>query len=298
MTTLLECCCNKSFFELFNDFIGHVIWPVLILILVLMYRRDISELFKRITKFKGPAGVEADFRNEVKDLQNESDKASESVNLTEEEKSLPKGEDADEFDLIRKRYTEDPKIGIMYLASEIEKESRILSKALNISSQYPQLQAFDLLYEKGYLTKPTLEAIISFRDLRNKIVHGFPVSDTSQLLIVFDSGITILKTLKAIPRHRQFVHKANIELYSDEQCTKIRTDVKGLIIRNITPGGAISSDLPVPSRQNIYKDGMEVSWAWNLKNVWNETWFKDPDSDKIRMGWSSSGEYIGMPIHE
>ena len=67
---------DKSVFELISDFVGHIIWPVLIFALVIMYKKDISELLKRIIKIKVPGG-EAELQNEKYEKeQNDSDTGS------------------------------------------------------------------------------------------------------------------------------------------------------------------------------------------------------------------------------
>lgn len=46
-----------------------------------------------------------------------------------------------------------------------------------------------------------------------------------------------------------------------------------------------------------YEVGKEVSWQWGHRS-WNETWYRDPDSDAIKLAWTRSTEFLGRHLDE
>jgi len=40
-----------------------------------------------------------------------------------------------------------------------------------------------------------------------------------------------------------------------------------------------------------------VSWEWNMNNVWEAAWYRDPDTNEVKPAWSSSAEFIGRDLN-
>ena len=75
-------------------------------------------------------------------------------------------------------------------------------------------------------------------------------------------------------------------------------DCKGLILEAIGPGGAKKTLMIYPTTQTHYQKGMYIAWEWNLTKVWDETWYKDPDSGEIKYAWTSAAEFIGRNLED
>ncbi len=81
---------NNQTFNLVNDFIGHVIWPVILLLFIATFRGKISTLFESIKRLKF-ADIEAEFdkrektfaEEEVSPLNDEMDGIVERIKLLE-----------------------------------------------------------------------------------------------------------------------------------------------------------------------------------------------------------------------
>ena len=98
------------------------------------------------------------------------------------------------------------------------------------------------------------------------------------------------------------VYDPNVSLYEDPDCKKKRTDVIGVILATETIGlgtGGISGKRIVPTtRFAYYAKAVRVSDqdAYNLKKVWAETWYIDPDDGEKKFAWQSSAEFVGNQV--
>jgi hypothetical protein len=117
-----------------------------------------------------------------------------------------------------------------------------------------------------------------------------------EILRAIDSGLVILKAIKALPQERHTVHQNNVDLYSDPECQELREDCKGVILESLSAGGAITAYRIFPTTRDQYEKGMRVSWTWNGSRQWGDTWYRDPESHEIRYAWSSSVEFVGRDL--
>jgi len=193
-------------------------------------------------------------------------------------------------------------MGMVILAREIEKEIRNLYATMGMLNErnYVGLrQALEVMIQKSYIPKHTAASLEIFQNLRNAIVHGKEVKDEKEVIRVLDIGMTLLQTLRAIPHETNIVYHAEIDLFSDVKCTIPVNDAKGLILLTISPGGVEENYRIYPTTKiGYYKKGKQVSWEWDLKKVWLETWYKDPKTKEIKQAWNSSGNFIGRHVEE
>jgi len=289
----------KSTFELINELIiaiSHLLWPIAFLVCIYIFKSEISEILKRIKKGK-ILGQELELEREISEFKNATEKASESIPVFKGK--TDKGVE-DDIQNILSKSAEDPKIGILLLARQIEKEILEIAASTGHVSEFlgkPIRQTFELLVENNFLSKDILISVRIFWDLRNQIIHGRDVEDKN-LIQVLDIGVTLLKTLKAIPHYKHFVYKKNIELYSDEKLEHIRTDVVGVIIENISPNGLEKFYQIFPTRRKDYEEGMHIAWEWSFDNVWEESWYVDPSTEQTKSAFIGSAEFVGRPIKE
>lgn len=291
---------TKTTFELINELIiaiSKILWPIIVLVIVIMFKKEIASLLKRLRKGK-LFGQELELDNEIKEFKKATNKASESI---AEDKSAKKDSSikTNSSDEILNQSTDDPTLGIVILSREIEKELRhiaassgILKDVQNKSVAY----TFQVLVERKQLADSILKSVKIFWDLRNKIVHGLDIEDEKQIIRVLDIGTNLLDTLKDIPREKYLVYKKDVDLFSDPKCENKRTDVKGVILETISTEGTHTSYNLRPTTKNYYQEKDSVAWEWSFDNQWDKTFYKDPDTEKIIKAFNSSAEFVGRPI--
>lgn len=291
---------SKTKFELINDLIvaiSKVLWPIIVLIIVIMFKKEIASLIKRLRRGK-LFGQELELDNEIKEFKKVTNKASESI---VEDKSIKKNANikTNNSDEILKQSVDDPILGVVMLSREVEKEllniaasSGILKDVQNKSIAY----SFQVLVERKQLAESILKSVKIFWDLRNKIVHGKEIEDEKQIIRVLDIGTNLLDTLKDIPRAQYIVYKKDIDLFSDPKCEIKRNDVKGVILETISAEGIHTSYNLRPTTKNYYQENDSVAWEWSFENKWDKTFYKDPDTEKIVKAFDSSAEFVGRPI--
>ncbi len=291
---------TKTTFELINELIiaiSKILWPIIVLVIVIMFKKEIASLLKRLRKGK-LFGQELELDNEIKEFKKATNKASESI---AEDKSVKKDStiETKNSDEILKQSADDPTLGIVMLSREIEKELRHIAASSGILKDIQNKSVaytFQVLVERNQLADSILKSVKIFWDLRNKIVHGKDIEDEKQIIRVLDIGTNLLDTLKDIPRAKYIVYKKDVDLFSDPKCKNKRTDVNGVILETISPEGTHTSYNLRPTTKNYYQEKESVAWEWSFDNQWDKTFYKDPDTDKIIKAFDSSSEFVGRPI--
>ena len=85
---------------------------------------------------------------------------------------------------------------------------------------------------------------------------------------------------------------AGLPFYSDSECTQEVAEAKIAILEALDPDDEFRELDVVPSR-NRYEPGQLVRWALNNKQLWEESWYKNPESGQIERAWSIHVEFIG-----
>ncbi len=261
--------------------LAQLLWPIVTLIIVFVFRSDIAALLRRIRKGKlfgqemelDPAVTE--FREAVEEAKEE---IPESRVVEEQYEKEVQQLDRDEREVLEVAKV-NPELGVIKLSSILEREIRVLAGSLGQigqRSRTPATQLFRVLVDKGYLPVHTTKSLEIFWDLRNKIVHGHVPSDERNILKVLDIGLVLLKTIKSIPHEINVVYHPGVDLYSDPECTRIVEGVKGLILETTSPGKAeVFKRIFPTTRPEYYKRSKRVTWEWNLSRVWGQTWYID-----------------------
>ncbi len=299
--------------------VSHYLWPIVTLIIVLIFRTPIKELLGRIRKGK-LFGQELELDSAVSEFR---------ITVQQAEKEIPQLPETKEVKGLLKEATEylepkefisgetnqtdletnqilddsrnDPEVAIIRLSAILEKEARAILGSLGHlppRSKITVRQALQKLEAQGLLPKHTISSLTMFWDLRNKIIHGEGAVDKKDILSVLDTGIVLLKTLRAIPREINIVYKI-VDVFEDPECIKTREDVKGLILETISPGGGIKSFRIYPTtRPSYYKLGKRVIWEWNLSKTWGHSWYIDPDTGEKKSAWVEAGEFVSRHMDE
>ena len=294
-------------FKLINEFIvaiAQLLWPIGILVIVLIFRRDIAAFLRRVRKEKlfgqemelNPAVTE--FREAVEEAQEE---IPESWVAEEQYEKEVQQLDRDEREVLEAAKV-NPELGVIKLSSILEREIRVLAGSLGQlehRSRSPVTQLFRVLVDKGYLPAHTTKSLQIFWELRNQIVHGHAPQDERNVLKVLDIGLVLLKTIKSIPHEINIVYHPGVNLYSDPECTRIVDGVKGLILETTSPGKAeVFKRIFPTTRPEYYQRSRRVTWEWDLSRVWGQTWYIDPDTKEKKKAWDSAGEFTGRHIED
>jgi hypothetical protein len=219
------------------------------------------------------------------------------------ESQVTSAEQESEFDttikLILQQATSAPKIALMTLGTELEKQTRqalatrgLLRGRTSVSIS----QALSELHQYGF--PPNLSGSLKlFDDVRNKIIHGAQATDDNALSAL-DSGMTILRALKALPNEMHVVYDSGVEIFSDEACTKLILNGKGVILETTSPGGVMKRHSIFPTTRTHFRKGKQVAWEWNMQLIWQSAWYREPDTGTIKPAWSSSAEFVGRHLDD
>ncbi len=287
----------KTTFELINDLfiaLSHLLWPIIALICIFLFKEEMRSILQKL-KRGSFFGTEIEIDKEIIKFEKTTAKATTEVPQFD----APETDDYEKgiIDLAKK----DPKLALISLAMEMEKHVKktIAQRGELINSNFGKLpQAFEFMDKEGWIPKHTMSAVAIFWDLRSRLVHGGE-EESSKIIGVLDMGMTLLRTLKSIPYETKIVHHSDIDIYSDKECNQKRDDVKGIMI-NFKSSGGLKSHIGIypTTKFGYYKKNKEISWEWNLKNKWEESWYKDPEDSTCKYAWTSSGEFIGRHLDE
>lgn len=159
-----------------------------------------------------------------------------------------------------------------------------------------RIQAEDLA-EHGVLPRHLSGSIRLFTDARNRIVHGHATDDPSALRAI-DSGLTLLRSIRAVPHEVNVVYHPGVPVYGEAKGTAERPGVKAVVLETTSPGGATKQLRVYPTTRTHFQKGRRVAWEWSFDHTWNESWYRDPDSNEIKYAWTSSAEFVGRHLDE
>lgn len=284
--------------------ISSLLWPVLAFITLMIYKKQIGDLIARLRKGK-LLGQEIELDESLDRLERSA------AAVTEEVADLPPiaidsmpAQPTATDDLIGNILHEavrSPKAALLLLASELEREARQLLAGIgHLKGQkfVPLSRALDVLQKQfGGLPGHIPGSLKLFWEVRNRLVHGGQAED-EEILRAIDSGITILRALRAFPRETNYVYHPGVPVFKDPECTQPWSAGKGVILETETPGGTQRFFRIFPTTKTNYQKGSRVAWEWNNSIVWEDAWYKDPDSGEIKLAWNSAMEFVGRHLED
>jgi hypothetical protein len=187
-----------------------------------------------------------------------------------------------------------PKYAVVLLAAEIEHAVR---EYLAVTGRLEGRRAIAIPHELARLELPkeVATAVHLFWEVRNRIVHGVEATDDDAVRAV-DAGLSILATVRNLPRERNVVYHPGVELFHDSAGTTPIADAKGLVLECTSADGKRKSLRVFPTRRNDYVKGQEVAWEWSAKKIWESAWFRHPDTGALEYAWTQSMEFVGHPL--
>jgi hypothetical protein len=262
-------------------------WPLSLLVIVLLFKKDIKKIFSRIKR--GSL-----FGNDFI-LEEEVEKLTESV----EKEKLPLKNTKDVIE--NNTYKNENPIGkLIFISSIIEKELRhIMYKSgwFNNLRTGSIKNTINFLVSNESLPRNILSSVDLFMEIRNKVVHGIESIENEQIERVINIGLIILDQIRSIPLADHIIEYPHIKLYSDNECKNPINNVIGVMIIDKTTKSNNQTIHIFPTNRE-YKKGESVSWEWDLSIVYSDAFYKHPKSNEILRAWNSSGLFIGRNIEE
>jgi len=214
----------------------------------------------------------------------------------------PSGEDHDVVAQVLAEAARSPKIGLILLSSELERETNLILARKGWHGDrrmWPLALGIRQIVEHGALPSDALSAAASFTNVRNTIIHGAATPSDDEVIRAIDAGLSIYAALRAVPDERHYVVAAHVPLFSDEQCETPITDADGVIILTVGPGRQERHERVFPTTKSAFlRAGGEVAWGWNMNRWWGQAWYRDPASGEVRGAFGSAAEFIGPMIDD
>lgn len=288
----------QDFAELLKG-IAAVLWPLVVVVVIIIFRREVSALLTRLRKAKFLGG-EVELDESLDRLERTAEALEEEATPTSQELVSSTADGSDDIvPKILEEASRSPKVALMLLSAELDRAIRELLASLggeHRSRPLSSRKGLEELAQRTSLPDDTLRALNQFNEVRNLIVHGRGQVSDDEILRAIDSGLVILKAVRAIPHESHTVHQDNLDLYSDSECQKLREDCKGVFLESLSAGGAITEYRIFPTTCVHFEKGMRVSWEWNGDHKWGNTWYRDRESNEIKYAWSSSVEFVGRDL--
>lgn len=283
--------------------IAALLWPIFAFVALVVFRSEIADIARRLRKGK-LLGQEIELNESLRRLGESAQSFEKTVAELPSQVAEPDQQGLANqervIDQIVSEAARSPKVALIRLASELEKQARQLLATtghLNGRTHIPVSQAIVELHEKFGLPRHVPSSLNLFWETRNRLIHGGEGTDEDVLRAV-DSGLTIFKALQALPREVTTVRHPGVELFSDADLTRVIPNAKGVILETITPGGLAKSLRIFPTTQTHYQRGRQVAWEWSMQNAWGQSWYRDPDTGQVKCAFHRSAEFVGRHLDE
>lgn len=282
--------------------IASLLWPILGFTTIYLFKNEIASTLGRMKKGKF-LGQEIELSDEVVKLHKTATEALEEVSSLPKSSNSPEKQDKDDnssLSEIIKEASRSPKTALILLASEVEKEAKQTLASIGKLQGTHRMTLSQIINELDNhygLPRHVSSSLRLFWETRNKIIHGGETEE-SNILSAIDSGVTILRTLQSLPKETNWVQNEGVPVFSDPDCKHEIKGVKGIILRTESPSGAKISYRIFPSTRVHFQKNKRVSWEWSFDRTWNDAWYKDPETDEIKLAWNSSSEFIGRNLDD
>ncbi|MCB9385132.1 MAG: hypothetical protein H6509_10980 [Bryobacterales bacterium] len=265
-------------------------WPVLTLIIILVFHDQIITITQRIKKGR-VFGQELELAEDLDKLEDKAKIQSDSTVLATDASPPETAQETRLEDAIIQLAEHSPKLALMKLSAELERAALHLIASTGKLDEvlYAPFSEQLRLLERHGLPKTAVMSLRQFQDVRNRIVHGRSASH-DDILRAVDSGLIILRSINSVPHERNVVEHPGVDIFSDEQGKDLIEDAKGVILTTTSAGGASESFRIFPTTRR-YEKGQAVSWEWNLNRKWGKAWYRDPQSGELTRAWDGSLEF-------
>ena len=189
---------------------------------------------------------------------------------------------------------------LLMLGAELERQLRQLlwsSGWIQGVGKATITKSIDHLVKLGVLSKTWGGSVQAFLEVRNRLLHGYGVTE-DEVLRGVDIGLTVLQAVLAIPCEQNRVFHAGVDVYEDPDCQRLRQGITAIVLETTSPGGAAKTMRVFPTTRTNLSKGQRVTWEWNMSAVYGPSWYRHPDTGNIKEGWTSSAEFVGRDIEQ
>jgi hypothetical protein len=294
----------KDWAELIRS-IAFLLWPILASVVLFLLKHQIRDILGRLRRGK-VLGQEIELEQSLRELDASAQAAASESPLFVQVPDIGKTGDVqnrESDDLVRRVIEEaskNPKIALILLASELEREVRQLLASMGLLGTARSVSLFQYirtLEERGALPNHLVGSVRNFWHLRSKLVHGHEASP-DDIVRAIDSGLTILRTIRAIPHEVNVVYHPGVEVYGDAEGREVRPGIKAVVLQTTSPGGAKKTLRVHPTTRTHFQKGNRVAWEWNRDLVVGESWYRHPDTSEVAYGWTHSMEFVGRHLED
>ena len=88
-----------------------------------------------------------------------------------------------------------------------------------------------------------------------------------------------------------------IPIFSDAECSNPVEGATIAILQPLDPAHQMGGLDVVPVRKH-YSSGQLVGWVLDHNQVWEESWYRDPDDGQIQVAWTTHVEFMGPVISQ
>lgn len=285
--------------------IGSLLWPIFAFTVFIAYKNEFRTLLRRLRRGK-LLGQEVELEESLVALEASAKQAIIEVaaspnEVMPQQAQVPSAAQDDEVAKIIQLAAQSPKAALLVLAADIERELRVLlvNTGWHGGRRIVGLkQGFDMLLRETEALPPHVGGSVRlFADMRSRLVHGASATD-DDVLRALDSGLTILKALRAIPQEHHVVQHANVQVFRDPGLTQPLSDVRAVILESISPGGATKRRDVFPTTKQHFQKGKAVAWEWNSGTSFGIAWYRDPDSGQVTQAWGGALEFVGRHLDD
>jgi hypothetical protein len=271
------------------DLFRAILWPIVVLFLVLLLRGELPGLARRMRRLilrRGDRSLEIEL-DQAQEAAEELERDAEKLAAVE-----PTTEPEPAADLLALGAT-DPRLSVITLSAEIEREAQRYLATFSDPSGWRN-RSLGLLLERTGLPETLKSAAREFRDVRNQIAHGrgAPPDEATRAVGI---GVTIREAIRRLPREVHYVAQPNLALYEDPEATRKREDVHGIMLESHRP-----NDTPLirvfPTTHTDYVKDEAVTWEWNHDRVWQDSWYRDPQTGEVTFAFNFSSEFAGRNL--
>lgn len=182
--------------EFVDALIGHLAWPVAVVLIVFFLRHRLTELLGRLTSFEGPAGIKAQFAQQFERLEETVAEAEidQPVPPRVQEEQKPSTDESDSLAQLSEQLVPvSPSAAVMSAWTHVEHAlngaaARTLasSKTRFTDSRYrPVRRILNDLTAEGYISESWKQAIESLFHLRNEVAHTRQVEITPTAAAIY-----------------------------------------------------------------------------------------------------------------
>ncbi|MGH7717790.1 MAG: hypothetical protein ACREON_02945 [Gemmatimonadaceae bacterium] len=299
----------SAFAELLRA-IGALLWPIVTLIGLLLFRNDLRAVLGRLRKGK-LLGQEVELDRSIAAFHDIVATASSAPTepLETPAGSAPKrlahgagntradGSGADDIQEIIALSSRAPRSALLRLSEALERDIRVFAHATSAPLRAEFIsprEAAGLLVRAGVLPAPVGESLAQFWDLRNTVIHGAEASE-SDLFRLIDSGLELLRTVRRIPAEVITVLDPGFPVYHDEGCTQEFVNIKGISLLYHAPGMEMVRIWGV-AKDRTFTRGTHVTKEWDCDRKHGPAWYIDSASSARKQAWTGICEFVGKPI--